>query len=306
MNVAYLGSPEISADILERLIKGGINISAVITRPDKPKGRGGKIEKTPAKILAESHNIPVYEPATKAELTEVFRKIQPDLGIVAAYGMIIPKEALEIPKYGLINFHPSLLPLYRGPDPIAMPIMCGELKTGVSIIEVSEGMDEGDILAQEEFALSGKETTPELEKSLAALGAKILLSIVPKYVKGKIDPKPQDHAKATYTHLMKKEDAEIFWDKYWAKGIEQASRAFIPWPGIYGYFKGKKLDLYDIEVIEGKYEPGVVVSNNGAIIIGTLRGAVAPKFLKLEGKNKISVEDFVRGYPDFVGSSLLK
>jgi methionyl-tRNA formyltransferase len=306
MDIIYLGSPDISADVLERLIIGGLKISAVVTRPDKPKGRSNRPEKTPVKIFAESRNIPVFEPQNKAELTEVFMKLKPDLGIVAAYGMIIPKEALNIPKYGLINFHPSLLPLYRGPDPIAMPIMCGEIKTGVSIITVSEGMDEGDILAQEDFPLTGIETTPELEKSLSALGAKMLLSLVPKYIKGAVKPKPQDHTKATYTHLMKKEDAEIFWDKYWAKGIEQAYRAFTPWPGIYSYFKGKKIDFYDIDVVSGKFKPGVVINMDGRILIGTLKGAIAPKYLKLEGKNKVTAEEFIRGYPDFINTNLIK
>lgn len=306
IEIVFMGTPEIAVDVLTLLLASHINISAIITRPDKPKGRGKNIAESPVKLLAQKQKLPVYQPKSKDELTEVLKKLKPDLGIIAAYGMIIPKDALTIPKHGIINFHPSLLPLYRGPDPIAMPIMCGEYETGVSIITVSEGMDEGDILDQEKYTLSGKETTPELERELAKLGAKMLVALIPKYISGKITPKPQDHKKATYTHMVKKKDAEIFWDKYWAKGIEMTSRAFTPWPGIYSYWNGKKIDFYDIGIVKTTLKPGKVGSIDGKILIGTAKDAISPKYLKLEGKNKVSARDFLLGYPNFIGSDLSK
>lgn len=305
LKIVFMGTPEIAADVLEKLLSDNLRILAVITRPDKPKGRGNKITKSPVKILAEEKKISVFEPKTKAELTEALKKLKPDLGIIAAYGMIIPKEALDIPKYGIINFHPSLLPLYRGPDPVSMPIICGEKETGVSIIAISEGMDEGDILAQEKYKLTGKETTPELEKKLAIMGVKMLKDLIPKYVSGKIIPKPQEHDRTTYTHLVKKEDARLCWDRHEAKGMEQMGRAFTPWPGIYSFWNGKKIDFYDISVIDGNFVPGLVIEKDGMILIGTKKGAISPTHVKLEGKGKTATNNFVRGYPAFIGSNLI-
>jgi methionyl-tRNA formyltransferase len=303
-NLVFMGTPNIAADVLSRLLDLNIDISAVITRPDKPRGRGKQAAESPVKLLAKEKNIPTYQPRTKNELTDTLRKLKPDLGIIAAYGMIIPKDALDIPAHGIINFHPSLLPLLRGPAPISMAIMCGHKETGVTIMTVTEGMDEGDILAQEKYPLTGKETTPELENKLAAMGAKMLVSLIPEYIAGSITSFPQDHKKATYTHMVKKHDAEIIWTEYWAKGIEQASRAFVPWPGLFTYWNGKKLDLYDIEIVESTLRPGEVGTLKGRVIIGTAKGSVSPGHLKLEGKNLVDATDFIRGYPDFIGSVL--
>lgn len=305
LKIVFMGTPEIAADVLERLFTSGIKISAVITRPDKLSGRGNNLTKTPVKILAEQRKVSVYEPKTKDELTELITRLKPDLGIIAAYGMIIPKEALDIPKKGIINFHPSLLPLYRGPAPVSMVIKNGEAKTGVTIIAVTEEMDAGDILSQNEYLLTGKETTSELEKGLAKMGSEMISELLPKYMKGEIIPITQDHTKATYTHLVKKEDARIIWDKDEARGIEQASRAFTPWPGIYSSWDNKKIDFYDIKIIEGDFKPGLVIEREGKILIGTKCGAISPGYVKLEGKNKVAISDFVHGYPTFIGTSLL-
>ncbi len=302
--IVFLGSPEIGAIVLLDLLKMGIKISQVITRPDKPKGRGKLPEKTAVKIVAEKKGISIFEPNTKDELTETLVKIVPDLCIVAAYGMIIPSEALEIPKYGMINFHPSLLPELRGPAPIPMSIMCGYKKTGVSIIKISQKMDAGDILAQKEVTLTGGETTPELSEKLAHLGAKMIFEILPKIYAGNLKPLKQDETKVTYTKMIKKEDGEIFFQKYCAQNIEQAARAFMPWPGVYFHFKGKKVDLYDIEIIDGDYEPGKVYKEREKVIIGTKKKAISPKYFKIEGKKKIKADDFARGYSEFVGTRL--
>lgn len=304
MKIAFLGSPEIGAIVLSNLINNSIKVDTVITRPDKPKGRSNKPEKTPVKVIAEKHNIEVYEPGSKDELTKVVKKVKPDVGIVAAYGMIIPEEALNAPRFGMINFHPSLLPALRGPSPIPMAIMCGEEKTGVTIIEVSKEMDAGDILSQEEVKLLGNETTPELSKKLAHLGAKMIAEVLPKIEDGKITPEKQDDSKATYTKLIKKGDGEINWQGYEAKGIEQAARAFTPWPGVYSYFRGKKIDFYDIEVLKSDLEPGKVAEKDGKILIGTKKGAIAPGAVKIEGKKKQDIKSFVCGYPDFAGARL--
>jgi methionyl-tRNA formyltransferase len=304
LNIVFMGTPEIAAVVLRKMLESQIKPMAVITRPDKPKGRGGQISESPVKVLALEKEIPVFQPLNKAELTEVTEELKPDLVIVAAFGMMLPEAVFETPKFKAINVHPSLLPLYRGPAPIEGPILNGDAKTGVTIMLISAGMDEGDILAQEEISLSGAETAPELEKKLADLGAKMLTEIIPKWVSGEIKAKKQDNAKATYTKLIKKEEGKIDWENETAEDIEKKSRAFQPWPGVFGFWNGKKLDFYDIEISGEKVKPGSVTEKDGKILIGTKTTAISPAQIKIEGKNKITAAEFLRGYPDFPGSKL--
>lgn len=302
----FLGSPEIGAIILKKLLENGVNIEAVITRPDKPQGRGKKIEKTPVKILAEEKGLKVFQPLTKEEFVKTIKEIEPDLGIIAAFGMIIPKEALELPKHGMINFHPSLLPKYRGPAPIPAAILAGDKKTGVTIIEVTEKMDAGDILAQKEITLNGKETTPELSEKLANLGAEMLTQLIRKIESSpsNLPRKVQNEKIASYTKFISKDQGRIDWKKMTAKEIERMSRAFTPWPGIYTYWNNKKIDLYDIEVANKKVKPGQVKREGKKIIIGCRNNSISVSKIKIEGKSKISSEEFIRGYPDFIDTNL--
>lgn len=304
LEIAFMGTPQIGADILSGLIDSGLKFSAVITRPDRPKGRSDIPSESPVKIVAKKHNLPVYQPENKEELTKIMKELKPDLGVIAAFGMIIPEEALNLPKHGLINFHPSLLPLYRGPAPVAAPILAGDSKTGVTVIKVSKGMDEGDILGQEEIPLPKTITAPELENALSKLGARMLVTLIPKYVSGELSLKPQDHKKATYTHLVKKRDGQINFSISRAEDIEKAERAYTPWPGVYTFWNSKKLDLYELTVIESDLSPGSVAQKNGQLLIGTKKDAISPKYLKIEGKNKVTASDFLRGYPDFLGADL--
>lgn len=315
--IIFMGTPEIAAIVLEKLLDSGFNIKAVFTRPDKPKGRNKKLAKSPVKLLAEIQKLPIKQPKNKEELTKEITKLKPDLIVVAAYGMILPKEVLEVPKYGAINIHPSLLPLYRGPAPISTPILNGDKKTGVTIIKMDEKMDEGDILAQEEIELSGKETMPELTERLAELGGKMLVDVTPRWVNGEIRPQKQDHSKATYTKIIKKEDGRINFTKETAEEIGRKSRAFLPWPGVYAYWNGKKTDFYEIEIIPQRSDlgaslrsdlkrlkPGEVIKTSDGFAIGTKKGAISPRYVKLEGKNKVPAPDFLRGHADFIGSKL--
>lgn len=299
-----MGTPQIAADILEQLLCSDIQISGAVTRPDKPKGRGHENGASEVKAVAKKHKISVYQPKNKIELEKTVKKLDPDLVLVAAFGMMLPDSVFEAPKFKAINVHPSLLPLYRGPAPIEAPILAGDKKTGVTIMKISTGMDEGDILDQKEIELKGIETAPELEKSLAELTFEMLKTVIPDWIEGKIKPQKQDNSKATYTKMIKKEDGKIDFQKETAIEIERKSRAFQPWPGLYTHFKGKKLDLYDIEIYTLPVEPGKVATHGDQILIGTKEGLIIPKFLKLEGKSKISSADFLRGYPDIKGSIL--
>jgi methionyl-tRNA formyltransferase len=303
--IVFMGTPEIAATVLRKLLESGIKPQAVVTRPDKPKGRGGQISESPVKQLAIKKNIPVFQPLNKAELAEITSELKPDLVIVAAFGMMLPDAVFETPKFKAINVHPSLLPLYRGPAPIEGPILSGDKKTGVSIMLISAGMDEGDILVQEEVTLSGAETAPELEKKLADLGGKMLVEVIPEWINGIVKPVKQDDSKATYTKLIKKEEGKINWESESAEDIERKSRALEPWPGVYSFWNAKKIDFYDIEISDQKLKPGMVAVKDGKILVGTKTTGVSPAALKIEGKNKISSADFLRGYQNFLGSKLI-
>lgn len=311
LRIVFMGSPEIAAQILAIILKSGFIIDAVITQPDRPCGRSCEPMPTPVKSLALEHNIKIHQPSNKEELSEIIKITRPDLCIVAAYGIIIPKEALDIPKLGMINFHPSLLPLYRGPSPITAPILNGDSKTGVSIIKISEEMDAGDIILQREIDLNGTEKTPELSQELAQLGATMITEIIPKIKNKTINPIKQNDKEATYTKIIKKEDGKIDWQNQTASDIEKMSRAFYPWPGAYSFWKGKKIDLYDIAITQKQnitkkenIKPGEVITINNQIFIGAKKGLVLPQRIKIEGKKTQNIDEFICGYPEFKKTKL--
>lgn len=304
MKIVFMGTPEIGAQLFESLVSLGIDFSAVITNPDKPKGRGKEISMSPVKITAIKNNIPVFEPKNKSELTDSIKKLTPDLVIVGAFGTMIPNEALTIPKFGMINFHPSLLPEYRGPSPITTPIINNDPKTGVTIMFVSEGMDEGDIIDQKEIKLTSNETFSNLSAKLVELGAKMIAEIIPLLIKNEVKRTPQDDSRATYTKKVEKKDGQINWKDQTAEEIERMSRAYESWPGVYSFWNGKKINFYKISVSNKKVASGHISSDDKDIIIGTKDGSIKLNSLKIEGKNKITAEEFSRGYQNFIGSNL--
>lgn len=294
-----MGTPEIGALILQALIDDGYQIDAVVTRIDKPKGRHGEPKKSPVKSLAEKHQLRIFQPQNKVELEEFVVSEKPDLIVVTAFGMIITKSTLEAVKFGAINVHPSLLPKYRGPAPISGPILADDRKTGTTIMLMDEKMDEGDILAQKEYPLTGKENTPDLTETLAKISAELLLKTLPRFLSGQIKPRVQNHAAATYTKMVQKGYGKIDWQNQTAAEIERMSRAYHPWPGVFTFWNSKKLDLYDIKTETLPLTPGKVTTHGPEIIIGCKDGIVIPAHLKLEGRKKITSSEFLRGYPDF-------
>lgn len=223
-----------------------------------------------------------YKPILVHDFKEI-EKLKPDLVIVASYGKIIPKEILEIPKYGCLGVHPSLLPKYRGPSPIQTTILNGDKETGVTIFLMDEEMDQGKIISNSKFLISKKFTYPKLSQKLAELGAKLLVETIPKWVKGEIKTKPQDESKAFYTKILKREDGKIDWSKP-AQEIERQIRAFYPWPGSFTFWKNKRIKILEAEV-----------SKNNKLII---------KKLQPEGKKAMTLEEFKRGHHDFSFSQL--
>lgn len=249
MKLVFFGSPAIALVSLKRIIEEGHRIELVISQPDKPTGRGKKLIPTLLKRFAQDLNIPVYQPVKirKDQIAlEKIKKINPDLNVVVAYGQIISSSIIFLPKYNSINVHFSLLPKYRGASPIQWALLNGERKTGVTIFELNERMDEGDILAKEEVDIHPEEGASELEARLAHKGADLLVKTIAKI--GKIKPQKQDHSQATYAPKIKKEDGRIKWEKN-AIFIERLVKAYTPWPSAYTFLADQR-----IKILKGKKE----------------------------------------------------
>ncbi len=260
MNIVFFGSPEFAVLSLISLIKGGHNIKLAITQPDRPAGRGRKEKAPPVKIYSREHEIPVIQPQKIRKDPQAFKTIEnaaPDLNVVVAYGQIIPSEMIYLPPYNTINVHFSLLPKYRGASPVQWALRKGENKTGITIFELNEKMDEGPILAQTEVSIRSEENAGELLQRMAQIGAEFLADTVSRI--SELTPKPQNHAEATYAPLIKKQDGRIDWTEP-AIQIERLVRAFNPWPSSFTFFKGKRLKILEGRVPDAKFSgttPGV-------------------------------------------------
>lgn len=255
MRIVFFGSPASALPSLKKLLESNHSIEFIITQPDKPSGRGKKVFPPPVKKIALDQNIPVYQPEKirkDAEALKKIKKIQPDLNVVVAYGQIIPSSIIYLPKYNSINVHFSLLPKYRGASPVRWAILKGERKTGITIFELNEKMDEGDILTQEEFEILPDEGAVELEARLALKGAKLLTETIAKI--DEIKPRKQDHSIATYAPLIKKEDGRIDWIND-ALHVERQVRAFTPWPSVYTFLGEKRVKIHNGRKIEDRIEP---------------------------------------------------
>ena len=301
-----MGTPDFAVPVLSRLIDKGHDIAAVYSQPDRPSGRGRKLVPTPTKRFAEERGLEVRQPKSlrsEAEC-EALAWLSPDMIVVAAYGLFLPPEALGIPPLGCLNIHPSLLPLYRGPSPVVTAILNGDAKTGVTIMKLDEGMDSGPILAQEQVSTDEEETTLELTRRLFDWGADLLVDTLPRWSSGKIQATAQDESRATFTTLVKKEDGEIDWTVD-AERITRMVRAYEPWPGTFTHWDGKLLKILAATSATGDAQPGQVVGlDDGGVGIGTGDGLLSVSRLQSEGRRPSDAQDFVRGYPDFVGAEL--
>lgn len=289
--IVFLGTPKFGAIILEGLIKNNYRPILVITAPDKPAGRKQVLSPPPVKIIAEKYEIPFLQPIKVSNIKYQVSSIKPDLIILAAYRQILPKEILEIPKFGCLNIHPSLLPKYRGPSPIQTTILNGDKETGLTIILMDEKIDYGPILAQREWEIPiTKITYEKLSKKLAELGIELLVKTIPKWINSEIKPQPQDESKATYTKIIKKEDGKINRSKP-VQEIERQIRAFYPWPGSFFFWKGKRIKIIEAEAVE-KFpkDKFAVKCGKGYLII---------EKLQMESKKPMEINEFLRGHHDF-------
>ncbi len=310
--IIFMGTPEFSVPCLDALIANGYNISAVITKPDKPKGRGQKLFASAIKIKAIENSLTLWQPEKISDsFINKIKKINPDVIIVVAYGKIIPKKLLEIPKFGCINLHPSLLAKYRGSSPIQSAILNGDKITGNTLMLLDEKMDHGPILSQSQIVIDNSDTYEILLNKLADQGAKLLISILPKYLQNKIKPVKQDHRRATYTAKITKQQAEIDWKRN-AEEILNKIKAFNPIPTAFTMVdenlptrfsfqkkEGKKIPLkiYSAKVTNLKLNPGEYHINKEkfTFIIGTDTDAISILELQLPGKKRVGIKSFING-----------
>lgn len=321
----FFGTSQFAILGIQALIDAKYNVTAVITQPDKPTGRKQVFSPSPVKMFAKKHSIKTLQPnSLKDDDTfQTFKDLNPDLCVVAAYGKIIPRRYLDVPKYGFINIHPSLLPKYRGPSPIQTAILNGETETGITITVVDEEMDHGPILAQREWAttnpitknvntlqvphfLNSKLNYQQLHDFLAKEGAKLLVETLPKYINGETKLELQDHSKATFTKKFSREDGRINWNEP-AEKIDNQIQALNPEPGTWTTWKGKVINIPTSNFGYSQKEelrPGTIMSVDKKIAIATSKGYLILTFLQLEGRKETDAKSFVNGYPDFLSSIL--
>ncbi len=308
LKVVFMGTPDFAVPSLKALKSEGYEIPLVITQPDRPAGRGKKLRPPSVKVLAQELGLRVYQPEKvkeNQELKEILEGIKPDLIVVAAYGKILPEWLLDLPKYGTINVHASLLPKYRGASPIQWAILNGEAETGITIMKVIPELDAGPILSQGKVKIEEEDNAKTLHDKLANLGAELLIKTIPKFVSGEIKPVPQDETKATYCPQIRKEMGRVNWQEG-SREIFNRVRAFYPWPCAFTSFKGRGIKLLKVRPVEGEGEPGEVIGVKEGLKVATGEGALLIERLKPEGKKEISGEEFIRGYRVKVGDSFGK
>lgn len=294
-----MGTPEFAAIPLELLILNETGVVAVYTQPDKEAGRGRALVAPPVKAVALKYGLPVYQPATlkSDEERDKLSALKPDVVVVAAFGQILPPPVLELPRYGCLNIHPSLLPRYRGVSPVPAAILNGDEFTGVSIMMLDKGVDTGPVLVRIQASITEWDTTGSLTEKLSLIGAQLLLEILPRWIKGQVMPRKQDDAQATYTRMIEKEAGEIDWRRS-AVELWRQVRAYHPWPGSYTRWQGKQLKIIEAVPLDGQSGmPGRVMPLAGDVAFGveTGSGILGVVRVQMEGKRAMMAGEFLRG-----------
>lgn len=304
MNLVFCGTPQFAVPTLEKLVDAGYPIHLVLTQPDRPKGRGLELVASPVKQTALRHNLPIYQPEkikTNEELQTRLREINPDAIIVVGYGRIIPKWMLDLPRFGNINLHASLLPKYRGAAPIQWAIASGEKVTGVTTMRIDEGLDTGDILLQQDLPINDDDTAETLAPRLAATGADLMMETLQRLQADNITPKPQDHAKASLAPILTKEDARIDFHRP-AQEIYNRLRGFQPWPGAFTTFRGKMLGVTaarpaSASASDSGHAEGQLLVRGSQLFVSCGQGTTLELLqIQPEGKKRMPAKDFVHGY----------
>ena len=304
MKIVYMGTPDFAVNPLHALAEAGYEVTGVVTQPDKPKGRGKSMLPTPVKEEALKHGFPVYQPVKvrDPEFLQVLEKLDPDIIVVAAFGQIIPKSILELPKYGCINIHASLLPKYRGAAPIQQAVIDGEKESGVTIMRMGTGLDTGDILMVEKVKLDAKETGGSLFDRLSDVGAQLLVKTLEGLEAGTITPVKQDDSESTYVKMLHKSFGKMDFNKSAAE-LERLIRGLNPWPSAFTYIDGKMLKIWDADVADNisevqteEVKPGQVVTvGKNTFTIACGQGYLVVNEVQLEGKKRMDSGSFLRG-----------
>lgn len=296
--ILFFGTEDFSALTLTKLLEYGFSIGAIITKPDSRRGRSAADRQPKVKTIGLAHNIPVWQPERLSEIIDDIQQFEEPAGVLVSFGKIIPQSVIDLFDPGIINLHPSLLPLYRGPSPIEAAILAGDTTTGISIMQLSARMDAGPVYIQETMTLNGSETSTELYTTLGDRGAELLCEALPSILDASLTPTPQDETTASYCQLIAKKDGVIDWTKP-ALQIEREIRAYQGWPG-------SRTVINDIEIIITKalvvadtsLEPGQYTTTNTTLVFGTTRGALSVEYLKPIGKKEMPIQAFLAGYHD--------
>ena len=308
LRVVFMGTPAFAVPALTVILDEGCEIIGVFTQPDRRAGRGRRLTAPPVKEAAIERGLLVFQPSSlrrDAQAREQLVSLSPDLIMVVAYGLFLPEDTLAVPPLGALNIHPSLLPKHRGPSPVATAILDGDATTGVTLMQLDEGMDSGPIIAQRETSITEDETAKELTVRLFKMGAELLAHTIPQWRVGAIAPSPQSEADATLTRLLSREDGAIDWTRP-ADYIARQVRAYHPWPGSFTRWKGKQLKVHQAWALstDEALAPGTVVELPQGIAVATGEGALLLRRVQIEGRQAANIADFARGYRDFVGSQL--
>lgn len=324
MRIVFMGTPDFSVPALKALVEAGHQVIAVVTQPDKPKGRGKEVQMTPVKIQAMEYGIPVYQPAKvrEASFVEVLQGMEADVYVVIAFGQLLPKAVLKLPKYGCINIHASLLPKYRGAAPIQWCVIDGERETGITTMMMDVGLDTGDMLEKTVIPIEEKETGGSLHDKLSLAGGALILSTLKKLEEGTLVRTPQTDEGTCYAKMLTKSLGDIDWNQS-AVSIERLIRGLNPWPSAYTLWNGKTIKIWSADVTTGReaaaflsesgvpsetgITPGTVVcSDKHSLVVCTGDGLLSVRELQMEGKKRMDTPAFLRGYPIPEGDVFVK
>ena len=299
MRVVFMGTPDIAATCLNQILADGFDVVGVYTQPDRPKGRGMKLVASPVKEVALEHNIPVFQPENFREeaTVEELKALKPDICAVVAYGRILPQSVLDVPTYGCINIHASILPSYRGSAPYQWAVLDGCKTTGVTAMYLCREMDAGDIIEISETPIGPDETSGELLDRLAVLGASLLSKTLTRFAAGKVEGTPQDAALATYAPMLDKTMCPIDWHKT-AQQVHDHVRGMNPWPVATMELRGNRFKVYTTALCDGKGDPGQILGlTKTGLKIACSEGAVEVRILQAEGGKRMAAPDYFRGHP---------
>lgn len=314
MKIVFMGTPDFAVSVVDAIKKAGHEIVLVVSQPDKPKGRGKEVQFPPVKQWALKHRIPVFQPSRirEKEAVEILRGYEADIFVVAAFGQILPKEILTMPPYGCVNVHASLLPKYRGAAPIQWAVINGDAKSGVTTMQMGEGLDDGDMLLKREVTLSADETGGSLFERLAEVGAQLMVDTLVALEEKKMTPTPQDESLATHVGMIKKSMGQLDFSQS-AVDLERLVRGLNPWPSAYTKLNGKTLKVWKAEVCqkdkdgrtEKAYAPGMIcAAGEDGILVACSDRFLLLTEIQLEGKKRMKAADFLRGRSIEIGSKL--